>query len=97
MTKGALRYRRRRLASGTRDRRADHATALDGLEAAVAAALEVLAPTAPDGRPVSGRLVFEALVRDHAYRGSYPAVVRYLRRLRGVPPVRAIRRVETPD
>lgn len=95
VTEGALRYRRRRLAAGATDRRADQATALDGLEAAVAGVLEALAPTAGADRPVSARLVFEALVAEHDYRGSYPAVVRYLRRQRGVPPVRAIRRVET--
>lgn len=95
VTEGALRYRRRRLTTGARDGRADQATALDGFEAAVAAVLEALGPTAGPGRPVSARLVFEALVQDHGYRGSYPAVVRYLRRQRGVPPVRAIRRVET--
>jgi hypothetical protein len=96
VSEGALRYRRKRLASGARDRRADQGTALDGFEAAVTAVLEALAPTAPEGRPVCGRLVFEALVRDHGYAGSYPALIRYLRRLRGRPPVRAVRRVELP-
>ena len=96
VTEGALRYRRRRLHTGARDRRADQATALDGFAAAVTAVLAELAPTTEGDRPVSGQLVFEALVRDHGYPGSYPAVVRYLRRLRGVPPVRAVRRVETP-
>lgn len=96
VTEGALRYRRRRLATGARDRRADQATALDGYEPAVAAVLQQLAPTAGAGRPVSGQLVFEALVADHGYPGSYGALIRYLRRQRGVPPVRAIRRIETP-
>jgi transposase len=99
VTEGALRYRRRRLQSDgrpRRDRRADQPTACAGYEAAIAAVLEALAPTAPADRPVSGPLVYEALVADHGYRGSYPALVRYLRRLRGVPPVRAVRRVETP-
>lgn len=96
VTEGALRYRRRRLATGAVDRRTEQATALAGLEDTVAAVLEALRPPAGDDRPVSARLVFEALVRDHAYRGSYPAVVRYLRRQRGVAPVQAIRRVETP-
>ncbi len=96
VTEGALRYRRQRLATGARDRRADQATALDGYEPAVAAVLQQLAPTAGGDRPVCGQLVYEALVADHGYRGSYPALVRYLRRLRGIPPVRAIRRIETP-
>jgi transposase len=96
VTEGALRYRRRRLAEGARDRRAEQTTALDGYEDALAAVVEALAPTTGSGRPVSARLVFEALVRDHAFPGSYPAVVRALRKQRGVAPVRAVRRVETP-
>jgi transposase len=96
VTEGAVRYRRQQPGDPGRDRRADQPTAVQGYEAAIAAVLEDLAPTAAPGRPVSGQLVFEALVRDHGYGGSYPALVRYLRRLRGVPPVRAVRRVETP-
>lgn len=96
VSEGALRYRRQRLASGARDRRADQATAVDGFEPAIAAVLDALAPTVPEDRPVCGRLVFEALVRDHGSPGSYPALIRYLRRQRGRPPVRAVRRVELP-
>jgi transposase len=84
------------LAEGARDRRAEQTTALDGYEDALTAVVEALAPTAPPGRPVSARLIFDALVRDHDFAGSYPAVVRALRKQRGVAPVRAVRRVETP-
>ncbi len=62
----------------------------------MARVLAQLAPTAPAGRPVCGRLVYEALVAGHGYQGSYPALNRYLRRLRGVPPRRAVRRIEAP-
>jgi hypothetical protein len=96
VTEGALRYRWLRLAAGATDGRAGQPTALDGLEAAVAGVLAQLAPTAPAGRPVCGRLVYEALVAEHGYQGSYPALNRYLRRLRGVPPRRAVCRIETP-
>jgi transposase len=96
VTEGALRYRRKRLHAEATDGRAAQPTALDGVTEAVAAVLAQLAPTAPAGRPVCGRLVYEALVADHGYAGSYPALVRYLRRLRGIPPVRAVRRIETP-
>lgn len=96
VTEGALRYRRRRAVRGAADGRADQATALDGYEAAMAAALEALAPSTRGDRPVSARLVFEYLVAEAGFPGSYPAVVRALRRVRGVPPVRAVRRVETP-
>lgn len=96
VTEGALRYRRKRLHAGATDGRAEQPTALDGFADAVTAVLVQLASTAPAGRPVCGRLVYEALVADHGYPGSYPAVVRHLRRLRGIPPVRAVRRIETP-
>lgn len=99
VTEGALRYRRKRLqpdGSPAPDRRAAQPTAVQGFEARIAAVLEALAPTVPAGRPVSGRLVYDALVAEQGYAGSYPALVRYLRRLRGVPPIRAVRRVETP-
>jgi len=96
VSEGALRFRLKRLASGAPDGRRDRVSALAGFERAVTAALESLADTARVGRPVQGRLVYEALVRDHGYGGSYGALIRYLRRVRGVPVVRALRRVETP-
>jgi transposase len=92
VTEGALRYRRKRLASGAVDGRTQQPTALVGYEAAVDTLVTALA----DGEAVSARLVYEALVAQHGYRGSYPAVVRYLRRQRATPRVRAVRRVETP-
>ncbi len=95
VTEGASRYRRQQLAAGATDARADQPTALDGLEAAVAGVLAQLALTALTGRPVCGRQMYEALVAEHGYQGSYPALSRYLRRLRGVPPRRAVRRIET--
>ncbi len=96
VTEGALRFRLKRLAAQAPDGRCDRASALDGYEPAVQAVLESLRDTAPANRPVQGRLIYEALVRDHGYQGSYPALIRYLRRSRGVPEVRAVRRVETP-
>ncbi|MBU6367962.1 MAG: hypothetical protein KJT01_17240 [Gemmatimonadetes bacterium] len=96
VTEGALRYRRKRLAAETRDRRADQPTAMDGFEEAVGAVLSALAPTTQADRPVSGQLVYEVLQAQLDFRGSYAALIRYLRRRRGQQPVRALRRVETP-
>jgi hypothetical protein len=45
---------------------------------------------------VCGRLVYETLVAEHGNQGSYPALSRFIRRLRGVPPRRAVRRIKTP-
>ncbi|MCY4626384.1 MAG: hypothetical protein OXE58_02300 [Acidobacteria bacterium] len=99
VTEGAVRYRLKRLGKGDRlDGRAGQATALDGYEEAVEAIQERLGDgrLAGEGRPCQVRLIYEALVRDHGYAGSYQSVVRHLRRKHGKPRVRAIRRVETP-
>jgi transposase len=81
------------------DGRRDRASALDGWEAVVAGVLERFG----DARVVAGgttrcpgRVVFDILVREYGFAGSYQAVRRYLRRTWGSPPVQAIRRVETP-
>ena len=99
VTEGAVRYRLKRLEEGDRlDGRAGQATALDGYEEAVEAIQERLGDRRlrGEGRPCQVRLIYEALVRDHGYAGSYQSVVRHLRRKHGKPRVRAIRRVETP-
>lgn len=99
VTEGALRYRLKRLQEASMpDGRAGQATALDGYEEAVEAIQERLGDgrLTGEGRPCQVRLIYEALVRDHGYRGSYQSVVRHLRRKHGKPRVRAIRRVETP-
>lgn len=99
VTEGALRYRlKRQQEEGEGDGRARQATALDGYEGAVEAIQERLGDGRLDGRsrPCQVRLIYEALVRDHGYRGSYQSVVRHLRRKHGLLRVRAVRRVETP-
>ena len=99
VTEGALRYRLKRLGAPERaDGRSQQPTALDGLEAHVEAIQERLddGRLKGKGRPCQVREIYEILVRDHAYTGSYRAVVRHLRRKHGAPKIRALRRVETP-
>lgn len=99
VSEGALRYRlKRRGEPGRADGRTRQATALDGLEAAVEGIQERLRDGRLNGgdRPSQVREIYELLVRDHEYRGSYQAVVRHLRRKHGTPKQRALRRVETP-
>ncbi|MCG8468368.1 MAG: alpha/beta fold hydrolase [Gemmatimonadetes bacterium] len=99
VTEGALRYRLKKLEEGPQeDGRSRQATALDGYEAVVEGiqvALEDGRLTG-EGRPSQARTIYELLVRDHGYEGSYQSVVRHLRRKHGAPRVRALRRVETP-
>jgi len=98
VSEGTLRYQMRRAQEVRPDGRSLQPTALDGLEGAVTAILERLddGRRQGEGRPAQARQVCELLRRDYGYRGSYQAVVRHLRRRFGVPPVRALRRVETP-
>jgi transposase len=47
-------------------------------------------------RPTNVRELYEWLVAERHYDGSYKAVVRWVRRRWGQPPIRTYRRVETP-
>ncbi len=99
VTEGALRYRLRKRESEPRpDGRSLQPFAVAGYEAAVETILERLEcrRVTGEGRPVQARTVYEVLRRDYDYPGSYRGVVRHLRRQYGLPPVRALRRVETP-
>lgn len=99
VTEGALRYRLIRAAEGPGvDGRTRQPTALDGLEDVVEAIQERLddGRLRGEGRPCQAREIYEVLVRDHGYEGSYKAVVRHLRRKHGSVKLRALRRVETP-
>jgi len=98
VTESALRYRLKRpldAADGRRERR----SALDGWGEVVTAILERFG----DGRVVPEsegrcpvRTLYDVLVRDYGFEGSYQAVRRHLRRRFGPEPVQAVRRVELP-
>ncbi|MGH7711785.1 MAG: IS21 family transposase [Gemmatimonadaceae bacterium] len=93
-----LRYRLNRPPEAL-DGRRDRATVLDGWSAVVTAVLERFG----DARVSAGsttrcptRVVFDVLLREYGFSGSYQAVRRHLQRTYGPAPVQAIRRVETP-
>ena len=99
VTEGALRYRLKRLEEGPGvDGRARQPTALDSYAAVVQTIQEELddGRLTGKGRPCQALMIYEILVRDYEYTGSYQAVVRHLRRKHGKPKIRAFRRVETP-
>lgn len=52
-------------------------------------------PAEEHGRPESVKRLYQLLVTERGYTGSYRSVLRYLRRRRPAPAVRPIRRVET--
>lgn len=93
VTEGAVRYHLRRRAEGAVDGRREKvfkATTVGGLiERWVQA-------RAGAPRPVNVRELYEHLLREHGYSGSYQSVRRYVRAWYGRPPIRTYRRVETP-
>jgi len=99
VTEGALRYRLQQPAAAAADGRRDRATAVDGWDDRVTAVLERFGDArvtpASDTR-CEARQVYDVLVREHGFGGSYQAVRRYLRRRFGSVPVQAVRRVELP-
>ncbi|MGQ0642069.1 MAG: IS21 family transposase [Gemmatimonadaceae bacterium] len=93
-----LRYRVKRPPDAP-DGRRDRVTVLDGWSAVVTAVLERFG----DARVSAGsttrcatRVVFDMLVREYGFTGSYQGVRRHLQRTYGPAPVQAIRRVDTP-
>lgn len=98
VTEGALRYRLQRPAAAP-DGRRERVTALDGWDARVTAVLERFGDarvTAASDTRCEARQVYDVLVREDGFAGSYQAVRRYLRRRFGPAPVQAVRRVELP-
>jgi transposase len=98
VSEAGLRYRLQR-APEAPDGRRERSSVLAGWDDVVAAVLERFG----DGRVTPGsetrcqaRTVFEVLLREFGFAGSYQAVRRYLRRRFGHPPVQAVRRVELP-
>jgi len=94
-----LRYRLQQLEEPERvDGRTQQPTAVAGYEEVIEAIQAQLGDgrLEGEGRPVQAKEIYRRLVRDHGYGGTYQGVVRYLRRRYGKPPVRALRRVETP-
>jgi transposase len=87
----AVRYRLSRLAAGARDRRADKVSSVAPLAAAVAHWMDSVAAGG-----VNGLALYEWLVAEHGYVGSYKAVQRFVRAQYAKPRLRVRRRVETP-
>jgi transposase len=87
-----VRYRLSRHRRVAQDGRADKAEACDPHEAVITA---WIGEQAEARRPASVKVLYETLVREHGYTGSYKAVLRFVRRRSAPPPIRPSRRVET--
>jgi len=86
----AVRYRLARLRSGDRDRRRDKVFRAE-------AVAEVIAHWfACQTQGINLQALYEHLVAEHGYAGSYKSIQRYVRRHYPRPKIRTRRRVETP-
>jgi len=88
-----IRYRLRRLRTQARDGRQDKPEACNAFDAVIAAWMD--RQTSAPGRPEGVRMLYDLLVCEHGFTGSYKAVLRYVRRRTPPPPIRPVRRVET--
>lgn len=93
VTEGAVRYHLRRAAEGAEDGRVNRAFKAEELSAVIA----VWHEARPDeGRPVNVTDLYDHLMSEYGYGGSYRSVLRYVRRHYPSPKTRTYRRVETP-
>lgn len=90
-----IRYHLNRRASGAMDGRKAQEEACAGYAREIEAWIARQPWTDERKRPESIKSLYEELVAEHGYTGSYKAVVRYVRRRAPRPKLRPIRRVET--
>lgn len=93
VTEGTVRYHLRRQVEGARDRRADKPFKAEVLGGLIEAWMDE-----HEGckRPPNIRELYEHLVYEWGFEGSYRSVLRYVRRHWPKPKLRTWRRVETP-
>jgi transposase len=93
VSEGTVRYHLRRQAEGARDGRADKRFKAEVLAGLIEAWMEE-----HDGRkrPPNVKQLYEHLVYEWGFEGSYRSVLRYVRRHWPKPKLRTWRRVETP-
>lgn len=90
-----LRYRLQRRAAGARDGRSLQPEACGPFADVIEAWIARQDWDGESGRPESIQSLYETLVAEHGYVGSYKAVVRFVRKRAPAPAVRPIRRIET--
>ncbi len=93
VSEGTVRYHLRRAASGAQDGRCEKPFKAEMVSQVIEAWFEEHGKAE---RPVNVRDMYDRLVADHGYPGSYKSVVRYVRAHYPRPKIRTYRRVETP-
>jgi transposase len=90
-----LRYRLGRRRAGAVDGRSKQSEACAPFEDTIRKWMEAQDGSGQGERPASVRGLYDDLVRDHGFSGSYKSVVRFVRRRAPAPSVRPSRRVES--
>jgi transposase len=93
VSEGTVRYHLRRTASGAIDGRCNKPFRAKAVAPVITAWFDEHGETK---RPVNVKDLYEHLVAEHGYPGSYVSVVRYVRAHYPRPKIRTYRRVETP-
>jgi hypothetical protein len=99
VTEGTIRYRLRRDAAGTEDGRQNKPHRADPLARVIDHFVQDHHVRQGDGHtpcPINVRTLYEYLIADHHYQGSYRSVLRFVRAHYPAPKLRPFRRVETP-
>jgi transposase len=93
VSEGAVRYHLRRQAEGAVDGRAAKAFRAAAMSEAISSWFE---SHKESKRPVNVKDLYEHLLAEYGYEGSYKSVVRFVRAHYPAPRIRTYRRVETP-
>jgi len=93
VSEGTVRYHLRRMAQGKEDGRGNKEPKAVTVSGWISAWVEA---RREGRRPVNVQELYEGLVEEVGYAGSYKSVVRYMRDVYGKPRIRTYRRVETP-
>ena len=96
VTEGAVRYHSRRAVTGVADGRRNKPRKAAGVAVAIDHWTRSHGSGGESGRPVNVKALFEWLVAEYRYDGSYKSVLRYVRAKYPKPRRRPYRRVETP-
>lgn len=95
VAESTLRYRLKRRTEATEDGRRCQPEACSAHDGVIQTWIQGQQERLQEGqRPEPVRALYDTLVREHGYRGTYKAVARYVRRRRPPPKVRPLRRVE---
>lgn len=93
VTEGTVRYHQRRRAENAVDGRKNKPRKADGLGYVIGAWMDAHGKAS---RPANVEELYEHLISEHNYEGSYRSVLRYVRAQYPPPKIRTYRRVETP-